>query len=137
MDKEKFVQNIKFFCTRKNIKPTVACREAGVGTSFINNIEKRRQTPSVEKVQILARYLGVTTSELLGETSAPRAGPTYADMVLHDFTAPTHPPNVVRFTVAEVETLLAYRKASADDKMIVDAALRKYKEKESAPHGAG
>ena len=45
----------------------MACRESGVGTSFINNIEKRGQVPSVEKVQLLADYLGVTTSELLGE----------------------------------------------------------------------
>lgn len=46
----------------------MACRESGVGTSFINNIEARGQVPSVEKVQLLAQYLGVTTSELLGET---------------------------------------------------------------------
>lgn len=67
MDKELFVQNIKDFCARRNVKPTVACRESGVGSSFINNIEARGQTPSVEKVQLLAQYLGVTVSELLGE----------------------------------------------------------------------
>lgn len=67
MDKEIFVQNIKDYCARRNVKPTVACRESGVGSSFINNIEARGQTPSVEKVQLLAQYLGVTTSELLGE----------------------------------------------------------------------
>ncbi len=53
----------------KGVKPTVACRESGVGSSFINNIEARNQTPSVEKVQMLATYLGVTTSELLGEAT--------------------------------------------------------------------
>ena len=67
MDSVVFVQNIKKYCERLGIKPTVACRESGVGTSFINNIE-RGQTPSVSKVQRLADYLGVTTSELLGET---------------------------------------------------------------------
>lgn len=67
MDKAFFVQNIKDVCKTKGIKPTVACRESGVGTSFINNIEARGQVPSVEKVQRLASYLGVTTSELLGE----------------------------------------------------------------------
>ena len=41
-------------------------RESGVGTSFINNIEKG-SAPSVFKVQQLAAYLNVTTSELLGE----------------------------------------------------------------------
>ncbi len=66
MNKELFVQNIKNFCKAKGVKPTVACRESGVGTSFINDIN-RGQTPSVAKVQLLADYLGVTTSELLGE----------------------------------------------------------------------
>lgn len=67
MNKEIFVQNIKDYCARKNIKPTVACRESGVGSSFINNIEARGQVPSVAKVQLLAQYLDVTVSELLGE----------------------------------------------------------------------
>lgn len=71
MDKSIFVQNIKRACELKGVKPTVACRESGVGTSFINNIEVRGQIPSVEKVQMLAAYLGVTTSELLGEEKEP------------------------------------------------------------------
>ena len=68
MDKQLFVQNVKMYCQLRGVKPTVACRESGVGTSFINNIEARGEVPSVEKVQLLAQYLGVTTSELLGET---------------------------------------------------------------------
>lgn len=66
MDAGKFVQNIKNICSQKGIKPTVACKESGVGGSFINDIERGR-VPSVAKVQMLAEYLGVTTSELLGE----------------------------------------------------------------------
>lgn len=67
MDKQFFVQNVKMYCQLRGVKPTVACRESGVGSSFINNIEARGQVPSVEKVQLLAQYLGVTTSQLLGE----------------------------------------------------------------------
>lgn len=70
MDKAVFVQNIKKYCSVKGVKPTVACRESGVGNSFINNIESRGQVPSVEKVQLLAQYLGVTVSELLGEDAS-------------------------------------------------------------------
>lgn len=81
MDKKLFVENIKKICKAKGIKPTVACRESGVDKSFINNIEARGQVPSVEKVQMLAAYLGVTTSELLGEEIAPtpvaEGGPRY------------------------------------------------------------
>ena len=70
MNAQLFVQNIKYYCSLKGIKPTVACRESGVGSSFINNLE-RGQTPSVAKVQMLADYLGVTTSDLLGEKKEP------------------------------------------------------------------
>ena len=76
MDATTFVQNIKYHCAKKGIKPTNACKESGVGGSFINDIERGR-TPSVTKVQMLADYLGVTTSELLGEKIEPgtNAGP--------------------------------------------------------------
>ena len=70
MDAQLFVQNIKYYCNLRDTKPTVACRESGVGSSFINNVE-RGQTPSVAKVQMLAEYLGVTTSDLLGEKKEP------------------------------------------------------------------
>lgn len=73
MDKELFVHNIKKWCIARNVKPTVACKEAGVGGSFISDIN-RGQVPSVAKVQMLADYLGTTTSELLGEKQdGPRA----------------------------------------------------------------
>ena len=70
MDAMLFVENIKKYCELKGIKPTVACRESGVGASFVSDIN-RGQTPSVAKVQLLANYLGVTTSELLGEKKEP------------------------------------------------------------------
>lgn len=66
MNKEFFVQNVKELCLKKGIRPTNACKESGVGGSFLSDIS-RGQTPSVAKVQLLAEYLGVTTSELLGE----------------------------------------------------------------------
>lgn len=69
-----FVQNVRTLCLERGIKPTVACKDSGIGTSFINNIEKRGQIPSVAKVQLLAQYLGVTTSQLLGETELPPYG---------------------------------------------------------------
>lgn len=66
MDSKIFVQNIKKYCKLKGIKPTPACRDAGVSGSFISNVE-RGAMPSIDKVQMLATYLGVTTSDLLGE----------------------------------------------------------------------
>lgn len=71
MDKIVFVQNVKKACEAKGVKLAVALRDSGLDKSFINNIEARGSTPSVEKVQMLAAYLGVTTSELLGEEKEP------------------------------------------------------------------
>lgn len=68
MDREVFVQNIEKYCAQNGVKPTNACRDSGVGTSFVTDI-KRGQTPSVAKVQLLAQYLGCTVSDLLGEQS--------------------------------------------------------------------
>lgn len=70
MDKDVFVQKVKMLCLSKGVKPTNVCNEIGIGGSFLPDI-KRGRTPSVDKVQKLAAYLGVTTSELLGEEKGP------------------------------------------------------------------
>ena len=131
MDIGAFVKNVKYYCSAKGIKPTNACRESGAGKSLIDQMERRGSIPSVEKVHQLAQYLGVTTSELLGETASgvPKSGiGPPAELGLHD--------SAIRLKVDEVEMILAYRRADADDRVIVDAALRKYREKETTT-GAG
>lgn len=85
MNTELFVQNIKKYCALRGVKPTVACRESGAGTNLINMLERRGSIPSVEKVQSLAQYLGVTVSELLGER--PPEIPSF----------PEHPDLVLRY----------------------------------------
>ena len=110
MDANVFVQNIKRLCTKKGIKPTNACRESGVGSSFINDIERGR-TPSVSKVQMLADYLGVTTSELLGETKKPTVqddGLTEAEQALMDLfrqLTPDQQDMVIRMVQAAADKL--------------------------------
>ena len=82
MDKTAFVQNIKDRCEKMGVRPTVACRESGVGTSFITDLNKGT-TPSVAKVEMLARYFGCTVSDLLGEEPmkiAQAADPKADDM---------------------------------------------------------
>lgn len=70
MERDVFVQNIKELCFARTELPTIACKKAGVGGSFISDINRGR-TPSIEKVQRLADYFGVTTSQLLGEDPLP------------------------------------------------------------------
>ena len=85
MDKDVFVQNVKFWCEKRNVAPTVACKESGAGRDFLVNLQ-RGSSPSVAKVQLLAQYLGVTTSDLLGETqkSSP---PSEEDRLLAGYDA--------------------------------------------------
>ena len=83
MDKDFFVQKVKLLCLQKGIKHTNACKESGVGGSFLSDIN-RGQVPSVAKVQMLAEYLGVTVSELLGETISSKT-PSCAPDILVKF----------------------------------------------------
>ena len=85
MDKDVFVQNVEMLCLRKGIKPTNACKESGVGGSFISDI-KRGRDPATGKVQMLAKYLGVTTSDLLGEQNE-NSPPSDEDRLLAGYDA--------------------------------------------------
>lgn len=67
MDKLKIVENIQRICKERGTNPTVAGRESGAGETMVTNLKRKGTLPSIEKMQLLARYLGVTTSELLGE----------------------------------------------------------------------
>lgn len=70
MNKELMISNVLKFCEARKVKPTVACTEAGVGKNFVTNM-KRGQTPSVAAVADLAAYLGVSTSDLIGDAQTP------------------------------------------------------------------
>jgi len=100
MNREFFVQNVRRLCQEKKIKPANACKESGVGGSFLSDID-RGQTPSVEEVQKLAEYLGATTGELLGEKETPTpvdgSGPrAYAHKLL-DEIPPEKIPEALHF----------------------------------------
>ena len=71
MDKEKFVQNVKERCAKKGVKPTIALEESGAGKNLLGQLKNRGSFPSIERVQMLAQYLGCTVSDLLGEDPAP------------------------------------------------------------------
>lgn len=86
METELFVQNVKKYCALKGVKPTNACAESGAGKSLMSDITNRGRIPSVERIQLLAQYLGCTVSDLLGEkaTSSP---PSKDDELLQKISA--------------------------------------------------
>ena len=78
MEKEIFVENVKRYCAQKGVTSTVACAESGAGKDLLGRLANHGMVPSVEKVQLLAQYLGCTVSDLLGEQppkSAKAAAP--------------------------------------------------------------
>lgn len=86
MNKDVFVQNVKKYCALKGVKPTVACDESGAGKNLIGQLVNRDTVPSVERVQLLAQYLGVTTSDLLGEAQKSNP-PSEEDRLLAGYDA--------------------------------------------------
>lgn len=70
MDKDLLIVNIKKYCALRGEPPTLALQNSGVGKNLIANMLKG-QTPSVAKVADLAAYLGVTTSDLVGDAKKP------------------------------------------------------------------
>lgn len=79
MDTKLFVQNVKRYCERNGMKPTNACAESGAGKSLLSEITSRGRIPSVERIQLLAQYLGCTVSDLLGEETGTRSSPPSED----------------------------------------------------------
>lgn len=67
MDVLKIVENIQKICKDRGTNPTLAGKESGAGKDLVSSMKRRGVLPSIEKMMLLADYLGVTTSELLGE----------------------------------------------------------------------
>ena len=67
MDAQKIVENIQNICRDRGTNPTTAGKESGAGKDLVSSLKTRGVLPSIEKIMLLADYLGVTTSELLGE----------------------------------------------------------------------
>lgn len=70
MDKDIMISNIRKYCALRNVKTTAACVSAGVGKSFVSDID-RGINPSVAKVADLAAWLGVSSSDLIGDAAMP------------------------------------------------------------------
>lgn len=79
MDIQVFVQNVKRLLDERRISYSRAGRESGAGIDFVRNMERLGTAPSIEKVSMMAEYLGVSVGELLGEEKGsipvPEDGP--------------------------------------------------------------
>ncbi len=73
MNKELFLENVKKYCAINDVKPTVACVKSGAGRNLLTQLANNGTIPSIERVQLLAQYLGCTVSDLLGEDNTQAA----------------------------------------------------------------
>ena len=121
MEKNILVENIQLYCELKGEKPTPACNNAGVGKDLYTKLKQKDVYPSIEKMYQLAQYLGVTVSDLLGETGR------FAEYE----SAPGSSVKLPGVTTEELELLAAYRRADEDDKTAVRLILKKYAKKAS------
>lgn len=134
MDKEIFVQNVKRYCEIKKVKPTNACKESGVGGSFLSDIN-RGQVPSVAKVQLLAQYLGVTVSDLLGEEPAPSQEVRDALTRYLAQSVKNHLAEDSKRVLSQTASLVASAYDKADEG--TQAAVRKLLDVEAVPQESG
>lgn len=111
MDVLKIVENIQRICKEKGTTPTVAGKESGAGKDLVSAMKRRGVLPSIEKMRLLAEYLGVTTSQLLGETEKPTVqddGLTDAEQALMDLfrqLTPEQQDMVIRMVQAAADKL--------------------------------
>ena len=70
MDFNRLQKVISDCCERKGVSARTAFIESGVGRSFYDNINKG-SVPSVDKLQALAVYFGVSLDYLVGNTDVP------------------------------------------------------------------
>lgn len=69
-DNRTLLRNLARYCRLKGVSIETACVESGAGENFLGE-----DSLFAPKLQMLAQYLGVTTSELLGEEKpTPVAG---------------------------------------------------------------
>nr|WP_325216422.1 helix-turn-helix transcriptional regulator [uncultured Oscillibacter sp.] len=85
MDRDFFVKKVEYLCYQKGVKPTNACIDAGIGSGFMADIKHRGRSPSIDKFERLAAYLGTTVGDLIGEI--PPTVPSF----------PEHPDLVLRY----------------------------------------
>jgi len=64
-DAKKLGENLKTLRAKKNITQTGLAKILNVDKSFVSNIEKGKNNPTLSTITNLAKVLGVSTNELL------------------------------------------------------------------------
>lgn len=104
-----FYQQLSALCSDRDIKITNLVSILGISSGNLSKW-KAGGTPKGDTLVKVADYFGVSVDYLLGRTPTPSPARQVEST----------------FTPAEQELVGRYRRASGDDRAIVDMALRKY-----------
>ena len=135
---ETFVENAKAICKNKGVSVSSACIEAGLSVSWLSDIEHKNVRPRIDTVMDFAHYLGVTVSDLLGETKprAPAVFETFPETaVLRDSAITVRPDDFRHLSLEEMDMVLAYRRATEKERRTIDGILSDYKKGTTAETG--
>jgi len=102
------IERILELMERDSINAAELSKIAGVGTSTISAWKKGLQKPSVDAVNKLSDYFGVTTDFILGKTD--RSNPPILDIpdVLKDVQAAFHRGGIEDLTQEEVDKIAEF-----------------------------
>lgn len=121
---EKFIQNVEVLCKIRQTSPTKACIESGLSRSFLTDIKNKSSSPRVDNIQKLAQYLGVTTSELIGEDCVKPMEDQWMDIhVVEDVSGSMTEPSISEEAVAVAK---AFDKADNRTQEMVRLALEPF-----------
>lgn len=107
MDYERLQNVIEDLCKQKGVKKAKALEDSGVGKNFFWNAIKRGSVPSVDKLQALAVYFGVSLDYLVGNTDVPEVNRAEETMSVAALRAISALPPDEQAKVIEYAQLLA------------------------------
>lgn len=77
---------IEKLLSEKGITGYKLSKDTGISTGLISQWKKRMQSPSREKLQIVADYFNVSVDYLLGNAETKKETPDESDVTFDDFT---------------------------------------------------
>lgn len=105
MNCERLHRVINELCENKGVTQIKALEESGVGKNFLWSVKNRGSTPSVEKLEALSAYFGVSIDYLVGNTDYPYIATANNAMRLNTQAA--------ELSEREIAVALAYRNCPA------------------------
>lgn len=111
-NKEIMAKNIQYYLDLKGKDRNEMCRDLGFKYTTVSNWLQGVKYPRIDKIEMMARYFGITKADLVEDHSAPA------------------PKEESPLSAHEKAMVNAYQKASDKDKYTVDMVLNEYSDED-------